>query len=129
MTFKTDWLPTDTYDVKTDFVRIFGNAAQLITKQTWGNLSSKTWGVLSTTTWSSPGSGPYVLKTDWEYSDVIKKSYFTDLINAINYFILRTLKRPDMMIDIGNITLSARLLNTIERTEEKIYEIYKQTQL
>lgn len=125
MTFKTDWLLTDTYDVKIDFVRIFGNAAKLLTYQTWGNLSSKTWDSLSTATWEETGNSPYVLKTDWDYSDVIKKSYFTNLINAINYFIVRTLKRTDLIISISDITLSAKLLNTIERTEERIYhEIY-----
>ncbi len=126
MTFKTDWLPTDTYDVKIDFVRIFGNAEKLLMHQTWGNLAQKTWGDLANKTWGALGDSPYTLKTDWNYSDVIKKSYFTDLINAINYFALRTLKRSDLMIQVGDdIKLNAGLLNLIERTEEKIYhEIY-----
>ena len=126
MTFKTDWLPTDTYDVKIDFVRIFRNAEQLVSRTTWGDLAKKTWGDLASKTWGTLGDSPYTLKTDWDYSDVIKKSYFTDLINAINYFALRTLKRSDLMIQIGDdLKLNAGLLNLIERTEEKIYhELY-----
>lgn len=126
MTFKTDWLPTDTYDVKIDFVRIFGNAAELLANtQTWGNLSSQTWGDMSTKLWGAAGNSPYVLKTEWDYSDVIYKSYFTTLISALNYFLVRTLKKTEWVINGTNLTLNARLLNTIERTEERIYhEIY-----
>lgn len=125
MTFKTDWLPTDTFDVKVDFVRIFGNGQQVITMpqaidHKYGALRRRTWGKLSKYwIWGKAPDTSIKLKTDWDYSDVIKEEYFTTLISQLNAIAIKC-QLYDKMIGLP-LKLNSNLLNKIETLEEAIY--------
>lgn len=125
MTFKTDWLPTDTFDVKVDFVRIFGNAQQLITvpqaiNYTYHQQKSRTWKKLYHWLWGRvPETANVKLKTDWNYSDVIKEEYFLLLISRLNNLAINC-GLTEKIISLP-IKLNSNLLNQIESLEEAIY--------
>lgn len=131
-TYKTNWLPTDTYDVKVDFVRIFNNAVAItniaqvyvdlwstVALSTWDENMQKVWGPVS----SSPASA---LKLTWEYSDMIKEEYFATLIGILNYTAYRVFGDTKHMIPISGIKFNSALLNRIEGLERDLNdEIHK----
>lgn len=121
--FKTNWLPTDTYDVKVDFVRIFQNAVRITNvAQTcidlWDSTALATWTEsMSSVLGDSPSTTP---KLFWEYSDMIKKEYFTTLISAINYTSWRIFGNTKRLIPVAGIKFNAALLNKIEILERDL---------